>query len=77
MKADAVSMLAGALLLLFYLSAALYFVRNIWRSLSCGYLLAYNERVERSTRPGLFWLFIGLWVAVIVLLAFGAVRSIA
>jgi hypothetical protein len=77
MTADTFSMLAGALLVLFYLSAALYFVRNIWRSLSCGYLLAYNERVERKNRPGLFWLFIGLWLALVCLLAFGAVRSIA
>ena len=76
-SSDPIVMVAWLLPRLLCLGLIIILMRHIWRSLRAGYLLAYNERVERRTRPGWFWFFIGLWVVLICLFSYGAVMGIS
>jgi hypothetical protein len=70
-------LLAQVVMLVLYLSLSFFFVRNIWRSLRFGHMFVFADRVDRCSKPGLFWIIVALWAAVVCILCYGFVLELS
>ena len=73
LSSDTAVFLANFLPRLVYVLVAIYFLRGAYCAVAKGYLFAFEERIEKVSRPKEFWFSFGLMALVGCICLYGAI----